>query len=135
MSISGISSAISSTNAEPLEATQGQSKFKQMRNDFDTLSKALSTGDTSAAKDALTQLVSDLPNGGQNAPQKLKDALASIQQSLDSGDVSGAQKALSGLTQGKKAGHHHHRPHASADQAPVDASSITGIGAKLNIPA
>jgi hypothetical protein len=80
-----------------------QSQMAQMKSQFDQLSKALDSGDLTAAKKAYSAIQQNTP---QNAPQgdqgpmaQLKSKFDQLGQALDSGDITAAKKAYSAIQQ------------------------------------
>lgn len=100
--------SFSSTNAASVSST---SSWQQRNQDFQSLSKALQSGNLDQAKTAYAQLVKDLP---ANATQDPNSPLAKIGQELQTGDVAAAQKTMSDMKSHRGG---HHRPHPSSTTA------------------
>ena len=139
MDLTALNTASGTTNA----AATTNSPYRSAREDFKSLGKALQSGDLSAAKDALTQLQSDIAAvGGQSGRgNSLLGQLAStdgaaakdlqaVSDAIDSGSVSDAQNAFAQLRQDVHAGGHHHHGDSSAAGgaagATAGASSTSG---------
>jgi soluble cytochrome b562 len=100
-----------------------QSQMAQMKSQFDQLSKALDSGDLTAAKKAYSAIQQNAP---QNAPQgdqgpmaQMKSKFDQLGQALDSGDLTAAKKAYSDLQQ-------------SAPKGGTMGASQAGGGAQLS---
>ena len=133
MSVTSISAVNSAAALQPVQSNQ-TSPARQLRQDFDSLSQALGSGDLSGAQKAFSTFMQDLQGiqqsqsgqqTGQGGQFNVQDALSALNQALNSGDLSGAQKAFASLRQDLQAqgagGHHHHHHHGSV-QAPATAS-------------
>jgi hypothetical protein len=126
MSVSSISS-----NNPYVSPFQPASQTKQ---DFFSLSTALSSGDLAGAQKAFGSLQQDLQNSGISA-QMLQSGTTgqdfqALQKALASGDLSAAKNAFNTLTQDlqqAKGHHHHHHHHKDAQQNTTDSSATNGI--------
>jgi hypothetical protein len=126
MTTSGIASGTSAAYAP------NQAAFQQRKQDFKSLSDALSSGDLTAAQQAYAALQKDAPKlvngsgqagsqtGQQGGGSSRQNAFAALGQALQSGDLSGAQQAFSQLQQ---SGRHHHHHHGSGAQSSSDSST------------
>ncbi len=86
MSISSISSTGNTYQMS------GSNPMAQMKQNFDDLGSALSSGNIDDAKKAFAKLQKNAPSGGDGkAPSEIDD----LKKALDSGDVKGAQEAYS----------------------------------------
>ena len=107
-------SAISSSGASAI------SIFQQDRQAFNQLTKALQSGDLTAAQNAYSTLASS-PMAQGNSP--FAQAIQQIGQDLQSGDAASladAQKVLASLQQAR--GHHHHHHGGGGVSGASDAS-------------
>jgi len=119
---------------------------KKIRDDFQQLQQALSSGDLDQAKQAFSTLQSDLPGGATSSNSPLGKALGAIGDALNSGDVNGAQQAFAALQQqqrqGGVGGHHHHHHHkasgtdgstsSSSTSTSTDSTTTTSVGSLVN---
>jgi soluble cytochrome b562 len=87
MSISAISSGSSFQMG-------GSNPMAQMKQNFDDLGSALSSGNLDDAKKAFTKLQSNAPSGG-DSKNPMSSEIDSLKKALDSGDLKGAQEAYS----------------------------------------
>jgi len=148
MSISGVSSTTDLT-----QGNSTQTKFKQVKDDFQQLGQALQSGDLNTAQQAfaaLQQLMPNLSAGNQNNSQSpLLADLNAVGKALQSGDLSAAKAAFAKLQQDVQSvnkGHHHRHHHKagsyqdllsnvndSSNQANGTTSVSQPIGQNLNI--
>jgi hypothetical protein len=126
MTVSGVS-ASDSTQIDAQNNNQ-----KKLRDDFNQLQQALSSGSLDQAQQAFSTLQNDLPSGAANGP--LGKALASVGDALNNGDVSGAQQAFTAMQQQVKGGgHHHHHHHAQTQQTSANTTdSSSSVGTMVN---
>lgn len=131
--------SVNSTTGSMQEVQSGQaSAFKQRRQDFQSLAKALDSNDLAGAQAAFAALQKDLqavPQGSsaqQGGQSTIKDGINAIGAALSAGDLSGAQKALAQVKQDMQAqagkarhGHHGHRHHGAGAQSDTAATSGT----------
>ena len=124
MSTSSISSASSGYQPNSLQST--------LRQNFQTLSQAIQSGNLSAAQQAYAARSQNAPaQANGSAANPFQQALAGIGSALQSGDIASAQTALQGLQQNMKAHHgHHHR--GSADAGGSSAQASTAISTLLS---
>ena len=128
MSVSAVSN-----NPQIYQPNQQQQTFRQ---DFQSLTTALQSGDLASAQQAYATLISDNPQlasstGGTGNP--FQQTIASIGASLKSGDLSGAQNALSTLQQNMKAHHGHHHHHGGGEtQSATNTTSTTPTASPLS---
>lgn len=87
MSISAISSGSSFQMS-------GSNPMAQMKQNFDDLGSALSSGNLDDAKKAFNKLQSNAPSGG-DSKNPISSEINSLKKALDSGDLKGAQEAYS----------------------------------------
>jgi hypothetical protein len=137
MSVNCVSS-VSNANSQVAQ-TNGISPARQLKQDFDTLAKALGSGDLAGAQQAFTTFQQDLKNIPQSqgvqqtsqvSPSNPRDALAVLSQALGSGNLSDAQNAFSTLLQDLQgqAGpvkHHHHHHGGGAQPVAATATATT----------
>lgn len=109
---------------DPVSANR-QQQFQQVRDDFSSLSQALSNGNLTAAQKAYASIQQDQQNGPQppaNSP--IASAFNQLGQALQSGDLAGAQQAFANIQsqfQNKRAGRGGH--HGGGGAAPSDDGS------------
>ncbi len=128
-------SAVGSSIYYPLNQQNG------IGNDFQTLAKALNSGDLSSAQSAFSALQTDLQKigGNQQASQSsssstLQNDIKTLGDALKAGDLSGAQKAFATLQQDAQnqvqQGHHHHHHHhqVSTDQSTIGTTTASPDG-------
>jgi ribosomal protein S20 len=127
-------SAVGSSVYYPLNEQNG------IGNDFQTLAKALNSGDLSSAQSAFSALQTDLQKigGNQQASQSsstLQNDIQTLGDALKAGDLSGAQKAFATLQQDAQnqvqQGHHHHHHHhhqVSTDQSTTGTTTASPDG-------
>ena len=110
-----------------VSSTSGWQKSQQ---DFQSLSKALQSGNLDSAKAAYAQLVKDSP---ASATQDPNSPLSQIGKALQSGSIAAAQKAMSTM----KGGHGHHHRAASTTTAssttPTVSNATTTLGNNVNV--
>jgi hypothetical protein len=139
-----ISSITSSPFPYQLSPTTLQNSRQQWQQDFQSLGKALQSGDLSGAQEAfqaLQQLRSNAPmlQTGQTGQAKsssnpLSADVSALGSALQSGDLSGAQAAFSKLQQDMQAlgaTHHRHHHHHASSATQTDATQsglVTGVG-------
>ena len=152
MSVSGIS-----TNTNLNQTTSAQTKFRQIRNDFQQLGQALQSGDLNGAQQAfaaLQQLIPNLSSGSQaqngqqgSSQNPLLAGLNAVGKALQSGDLSGAKTAFAKLQQDVQSvshkGHHHRKMGGSqnsvssltgnSSQTATSSSSSKSIGQNINV--
>ena len=147
MSVSGISSVtdFSQTNSV-------QTKFKQMKDDFQQLGQALQSGDLSGAQSAFASLLPLFPNSSSSANSQTQSAAASsasssgngtssitsdlsaLGQALQSNDLTGAQYDFLKLMQdiqsigGGHHRHHHHKTLASSQDTTNSSATSSNTG-------
>jgi soluble cytochrome b562 len=113
-------SAISTTPT--FQPNQQQNTVRQ---DFQTLTQALQSGNLQDAKTAYATLMQDMPssnaNGSNGSGNSFQQAIASIGSALQSGNLQDAQQALQTMQTQMKGAHHHH--HHGASQQASDSSS------------
>jgi hypothetical protein len=141
MSISSVSSA-----STLLQQTSQVSAFKQIRQDFQTLSQALASGNLSAAQQAYATLQSDMQNvqsaqstqqssqTSQSGQATIQSDLSAVGQALSSGNLTAAQSAFATLQQDMQSAQqsgqsHHHRHHTSGTQTGSTTQDVTGVSA------
>ncbi|HXZ67809.1 MAG TPA: hypothetical protein VEH07_04395 [Alphaproteobacteria bacterium] len=112
MSVSAVSS-----NPQIYQPVLQQQSFRQ---DLQSLTTAVQSGDLASAQKAYATLVSDNPqlasSSGNGSGSPFQQAISAIGQSLQNSDIGGAQNALSTLQQNMKAHHGHHHHHGDATQ-------------------
>jgi hypothetical protein len=127
-------SVTSISGTTPVQTDDVQnSNAKKLRNDFNQLQQALSSGSIDQAQQAFSTLQSDLPSGAANSP--FGKAIASIGDALQSGDLSGAQQAFAAMQQQVKGGGHHHHHHHASQTTPTSSSTsdpTSNTGTLLN---
>jgi DNA-binding FadR family transcriptional regulator len=154
MTVSGIS-----TSTDLNQTSSTQTKFKQVKDDYQLLGQALQSGDLNAAQQAfaaLQQLIPNLSSGSQaqngqqgSSQNPLLTDLNAIGKALQSGDLSAAKAAFAKLQQDVQSvsikGHHHRHPKTGGAQNSLasllgssrqtDGSSSTSqsIGQNINI--
>jgi hypothetical protein len=120
--------SISTVPATP-PAFQPNAQQGAFRQDFQSLTSALQSGDLSSAQQAYQTLLSDNPQlasatqSGNGNP--FQQAIASIGAALQNGDLSGAQNALQTMQANMKA-HHGHHHHAQSTSDAANAASVDG---------
>lgn len=97
--------SISAISAGSTSQMSGSNPMAQMKQNFDDLGSALSSGNIDDAKKAFTKLQKNAPAGGDGkTPSEIDD----LKKALDSGDLKGAQEAYSKvqkkMSQGPPAG-------------------------------
>ncbi len=100
------------TSVQPSAVSQTQSPFQKGREAFESLEKAMQSGDLAAAQKAYATLTS-LPkpaktSGGSSGGDPVAASMDSLGQALQSGDMSKATQAFNSITQAIKS---HHKPH------------------------
>jgi DNA-binding FadR family transcriptional regulator len=156
MAVSGIFA-----NTAINQTSNSQTKFGQVKNDFQQLGQALQSGDLNAAKQAFAALQQFMPNlssasqsqnGQQGSSQNpLLTDLSAVGKALQSGDLAAAKSAFAKLRQNVQSvshkGHHHgHHKTGGAQNSLaslLDSSSQTNgtssasqsIGGNINITA
>ena len=154
MTVSGIS-----TSTDLNQTSSTQTKFKQVKNDYQLLGQALQSGDLNAAQQAfaaLQQLIPNLSSGSQaqngqqgSSQNPLLTDLNTIGKALQSGDLSAAKSAFAKLQQDVQSVSSkgpHHRPHKtggaqnslaslldSSSQTYGSSSTSQSIGQNINI--
>jgi hypothetical protein len=132
--------SISSNNAAYTTATNNNNlPGGQLGQDFQSLAKALSSGDLTSAKTAFASIQTDIQNGpggsasastssssssGSSSSSNPMQALAAA---LKSGNLQDAQQAFAALQQGGKGHHHHHKGSGTASSGST-GSSTDGSG-------
>lgn len=97
----------------------GAGAWQQRRQSFDTLAKALQSGDLNAAKQAYSSLASSFPQGVANNPNS---PLAKLGQALQTGDLSAVQTAFAAM----RGGHHHRGNDGDGDDgSSINTSAVT----------
>ena len=133
-----LSSLLNSTSAKH---KKGGGKIGE---DFDSLQKALTSGDLSAAKTALATLQTDMKNGpkphldsdgsssvsGTSGKPKGPD-LSALQSALDSGDLSAAKSALADLMKNAPKPHRHRGEGTDATAGTSSTDATTALEAFL----
>lgn len=89
MSISGISSSTSSY------LTTQASPFTRIKQDFESLGKALESGSLEDAKKAFAQLQKDTPTQSDSGTNPMSEDMDSLGKALESGDLEAAQEVYS----------------------------------------
>jgi hypothetical protein len=123
-------SAISSSSG--VASTTWQSQAGQVQSDFQSLGKALRSGDLSSAQQAFAVLQKDL-QAGQSSSATDNSALNAVGSALQSGNITAAQQAFAALK-----GHHHGHHHgggggaAALEAAAPTTSSSASTGTSLN---
>lgn len=97
--------SISAISAGSTSQMSGSNPMAQMKQNFDDLGSALSSGNIDDARKAFAKLQKNAPSGGDGkTPSEIDD----LQKALDSGDLKGAQEAYSKIqdkmSQGSPAG-------------------------------
>src|SRR6185369_4141194 len=104
------------------------------KNDFQSLTAALQSGNLQAAQQAFNLLTQNGSSSGQSKNGTLSQDFQAIGKALQDGDVSGAQKALSSFQDALKTamqghhGHHHHHKAESASPASSTDSTDNSFG-------
>lgn len=105
--------SISTLSSNPVSSMSGyQDPFKQIKQDFDQLAKALQSGDLSAAQSAFSKLQQLQQNGpGQGASNSsgfdaIQSDFSTLGQDLQSGDLSQAQTDFAKLQSDLKSLNH-----------------------------
>ncbi len=154
MTVSGIS-----TSTDLNQSSSAQTKFKQVKYDYQLLGQALQSGDLNAAQQAfaaLQQLIPNLSSGSQaqngqqgSSQNPLLADLNAIGKALQSGDLSSAKSAFAKLQQDvqsvsqKGPYQRHHKTGSfqnalssltgSSSQTSGSSSPAQSIGQKINI--
>ena len=97
--------SISAISAGSTSQMSGSNPMAQMKQNFDDLGSALSSGNIDDAKKAFAKLLKNAPSGGDGkTPSEIDD----LKKALDSGDLKGAQESYSKIqekmSQGPPAG-------------------------------
>jgi hypothetical protein len=115
MSISGISSSVSSFQ------TNQANPFTRIKQDFESLGKALESGNLEDAKKAYAQLQKDAPTQDGKGANPMSADIDSLGKALESGDLKAAQEAYAKIqekiAQGPPAGGPGGAKKASASKA------------------
>ncbi len=156
MTVSGIS-----TGTDLNQTSSAQTKFKQVKYDYQLLGQALQSGDLNAAQQAfaaLQQLIPNLSSGSQaqngqqgSSQNPLLGDLNAIGKALQSGDLSAAKSAFAKLQQDVQSvshkGHHHRHPKTGGAQTALasfldnynqtngTSSTSQSIGRNINLTA
>ncbi|OGU17924.1 MAG: hypothetical protein A2076_13760 [Geobacteraceae bacterium GWC2_53_11] len=84
--------SISAISAGSMSQMSGSNPMAQMKQNFDDLGSALSSGNIDDARKAFAKLQKNAPSGGDGkTPSEIDD----LNKALDSGDLKGAQEAYS----------------------------------------
>ena len=83
---------ISPVSSNTFSSVRGNDPFSKAKQAFSSLETALSSGDLTAAADALTQLEKIAPP--QGAPKPLREKVEVLSQAIDGGDLSTANDAF-----------------------------------------
>ena len=139
MTVSGIS-----TSTDLNQTSSAQTKFRQVKNDFQQLGQALQSGDLNAAQQAfaaLQQLIPNLSSGSQaqngqqgSSQNPLLADLNAIGKALQSGDLSAAKSAFAKLQQDVQSVSHkgHHHRHHKTGGAQNSLASFLGNSSQTN---
>jgi hypothetical protein len=128
---------IAPTNLDPA-TVDIQSQWKQRKQDWQNLEKALSSGDINSAQQAFASVQKDMESvqvkqGSKqgNKGQQFEQDLQNLQNALSSGDLTAAQKAFSALSQQGATGahYHHHRQSSSSSEATASSSETVSTTA------
>jgi len=125
-----IDSIGASTAAYTTAATSNNMPGGQLGKDFQSLAKALSSGDLSSAKTAFASIQTDIQNGPGGSASSSTSASGSSSSSnpmqaladaLKNGNLQDAQQAFAALQQSGKGHHHHH--HKGSGAGSTDSST------------
>jgi hypothetical protein len=112
----------------------------QLGQDFQSLAKALSSGDLTSAKTAFASIQTDIQNGpggsassstSSSGSSSSSNPLQALASALKSGNLQDAQQAFAALQQSGKGHHHHHKGSGSASNG--SSNSDTGSGSTNGI--
>ena len=140
--VSGVTSNNDLTGLLNSTSTKHKKGGGKIGEDFDTLQKALTSGDINAAKTAFATLQTDFKNGrpkppdgdgddksaaatsstGSNSGSSSTDPLQALAAALQSGNISDAQTALTQLQQSGPGHHHHHHQKSTTVADPTGVS-------------
>jgi|GEM_PF-2004394 hypothetical protein len=135
--------SISANNAAYTTATTNNNlPGGQLGQDFQSLAKALSSGDLGSAKTAFASIQTDIQNGpggsasastsssSSSGSSSSTNPLQALAAALKSGNLQDAQQAFAALQQsGKGHHHHHHKESGTASANSTDSSnSANGTG-------
>jgi hypothetical protein len=150
-SISTVGTTDASSYASSTTSTRKHKGGGKIGEDFESLQKALDSGDLSAAKSAFSTLQTDFKNGPPKPPDGDSDDassssassasgtsstskgpdLSALQTALESGDLSAAKSALTELQKNAPKGHHHRHGSGSGDGSVSATDSSSSIDAFL----
>ena len=131
-------SGISSSNIDST-SNDFQSRFKQFKENWDALEKALSSGDLTAAQQAFAVVKQDIQSIRQgqgnkaimqgNKTQQPDQNMQNLEKALSSGNLTAAQQAFAALKQqGAQGTHHHHHRHSGAQNVVNTTQSVSDSG-------
>ena len=89
----------SATSLATFTSQAGDPPFSKIKQSFNKLDKALSSGDISDAKDALAQIQNNAPKFAGAANDPMASKMNTLSQALNSGDMSAAQSAYANIKQ------------------------------------
>jgi hypothetical protein len=96
------------------------------KNDFQSLTTALQSGNLQQAQQAFSSLIQNVPASAQSSSNPTVNDFQAVGTALQAGDISGAQKAFSTLQQDLKTSvkgpHHHHHKDQQTESAPTLSS-------------
>ena len=135
MSVTGISSS----NVSQINAQYYQSRFQQVKNEFQQLGTDLQAGSLPQAQQDFATLSQTISAPGQSGNKSVGGDLSALGQALQSGNLTDAQKAYSTLLQDLQSpsqayrGHHHHHHHhaGGAQQSNPIAQAFSSLGSAL----
>ena len=135
-------SAVGSSIYYPISQQNG------IGNDFQSLAKALNSGDLSGAQQAFSTFQKDLQKIGggnqQDSQSAMQKDVQTLGDALKSGNLADAQKAFAALQQDaqnqvQKGHHHHHHHKVSTDQSTTGTTTASpdssGTGTSVNLMA
>lgn len=93
--------SISAISAGSTSQMSGSNPMAQMKQNFDNLGSALSSGNIDDAKKAFAKLQKNAPSGGDG---KTPSEITDLKNALDSGDLKAAQEAYSKIQEKKSQG-------------------------------
>jgi hypothetical protein len=113
---------ISNSNVSQINAQYYQSRFRQIKNEFQQLGTDLQAGSLPQAQQDFATLSQTISPPRQSGNKSVGGDLSALGQALQSGNLTDAQQAYSTLLQDLQSpsqayrGHHHHHHHAGGAQ-------------------
>ncbi len=134
----------SSSNSISSAQTEQSSAHRQRRQDFDALSKALSSGDLSGAKSAFAAIQQDIKAVTQtqssqktetNTQSPVKIAFQALKDAISSNDLTAAQSSFSTLEQLRGQRHQGQRADGNTNAPAASSTSIQSLSTGISVKA